>query len=108
MIGAVSGATMLDGLSGVSSNPSGQELAHTVVLGSKYAPDASLVVIATGRMTAISALRAASRRFSLATRVVVILVGEGQAGFQKLENTLLFTITSLEDLPSVMNVVVTT
>jgi uncharacterized protein (DUF58 family) len=107
MLGAVSATTLLDELSGVSLNQSGTGLAPSVLLGSRYAPDASLVVIVTGRLTPITEIRAAARRFPLDTRVVVIMIGEGPAEIQRLGTILLFAISTLDDLPLVMNVVVT-
>ena len=36
----------------------------------------------------------------------MIRVGPGQTGFQRIENIIMFSIETLEELPAVMNVVV--
>jgi uncharacterized protein (DUF58 family) len=101
-----SATTLLDQLSGVSASAEGANLASTLALGSRLCPDASLVAIVTGRKTSVSEIRASALRFASAARVVVILVGRGPVGFQRVENILLFSIETLSDLPAVMNVVV--
>ena len=106
VLGSVSPAALLDELSGVTFQAEGASLTKTLALGSRQCPDASLVVIATGRQTPTAEIRASALRFAHASRVVVIQVGSGQTGFQRIENIALFSIDKLDELPAVMNVVV--
>jgi uncharacterized protein (DUF58 family) len=108
ILGSVSPGTLLDELSGVECRAEGAHLVDTLSLGSRQCPDASLVVVVTGRHTTLSEVRASALRFSLANRVVVVRIDPAGSGFQRVDQVLLFSIAALEELPAVMNVAVTT
>ncbi len=97
---------LLDELASVTSDPEGRALSGSVVEGLGQAHDASLVVIVTGGPESIPGAITAARRFSRTTRTVVISVGAGTSGVRRVENMLLFSVSSLSELTSVMNVVV--
>jgi len=78
------------------------ELSAAARLGARSARAASITLMVTGRNTTMAELRAASRRFSLDSRVVAIRVGGDQQGYQVIENMSNYDMRELDQLPSVV------
>jgi len=77
-------------------------LTNAARIGSRVAPSASVVVLITGGGTDLPAIRHVARRFSLDARIVAVRVTEHRRGFQVVQNTAVYDVGGLADLPAVV------
>jgi uncharacterized protein (DUF58 family) len=102
-LACASGVTMLDGLAAASLGGRRIMLVRDVEMFTRATSGVSLAVVVSGSRSSIADLRAATMRFPDDVRTLVVRVDPaGETGFRPLGESIVLTVSSLDELTRLM------
>ncbi len=105
-IGSATPTSVLDGASAIEMAGRGTGLADSAAQVLRRDPDVTLVLLVTGSLTPLPALREAAARFGPDAKIVILRAEPGAtSGVRQIGTTLLVTVGALRDLARIVRAV---